>query len=54
MFDNINYCFHGYSYVLLSIFNMSSYRKPAIQNDLPKLTKVKFAIFFTKTLTKNP
>ena len=31
-----------------SIFNMSSYWKPAIQNDLPKLTKVKFAIFSPK------
>ena len=34
---------------------MSSYRKPEIQTDLPKLTKVKLiGYFFTKTLTKNP
>ena len=24
------------------LFNMSSYRKPEIQNDLPKITKIKF------------
>ena len=34
---------------------MSSYRKPEIQKDLPKITKVKLiCFFFTKTLTKNP
>ena len=38
-----------------SIFNMSSYRKPEIQNDSHKITKVKLiCYFFTKTLTKNP
>ena len=28
-----------------SIFKMSSYRNPEIQNDLPKLTKVKLIFF---------
>jgi len=36
-----------------SIFNIGSYRKPEIQNDLPKITKIKLiCYFFTKTLTK--
>ena len=29
-----------------SEFNMSYYRKPEIQNDLPKITKVKLIFFF--------
>ena len=38
-----------------SIFDMSSYRKPEIQKDLPEITKVKLiCYFFTKTMTKNP
>ena len=34
---------------------MSSYRKPEIQNDLPKITKVKLiCYFFTKAMTTSP
>jgi len=29
-----------------SIFNMSSCRKPEIQNDLPKLTQIKWICYF--------
>jgi len=31
-----------------AIFNMSSCRKPEIQNDLPKITKIKWICFFFK------
>ena len=42
--------------IFYSIFNMSSYRKPEIQNPLTKITKVKLICYFVfpKTLTKNP
>jgi len=34
---------------------MSSYRKPEIKSDLPKITKDNLiCYFFTETLTKNP
>ena len=37
-----------------AVFKMSSYRKPEIQNELPKIITVKLiCFFFTKTLTKN-
>jgi len=48
----INKCYHTN---FNSIFIMSSYRKPEIQHDLPKITKVKLiCYFFTNVLTKNP
>ena len=31
-----------------SIFNMSSFRKPEIHNDLPKITKIKWIYYFFK------
>ena len=39
-----------------SIIDIRSYRKPEIQNDLPKITKVKWICFFSPKLftPKNP
>jgi len=37
------------------LFNMSSYRRLEIQNDLPKIPKVKLiCYFFNKVVTNNP
>jgi len=41
--------------ICYSIFNMSSCRKPEIQNDLPKITKVKLiCYFFNRIAINNP
>jgi len=41
-------------YYFYSIFNMSSCRKPEIQNDFPKITKIECIANFFNKLVKNP